>query len=134
MSYGIDVIAFAPHPDDVELFCGGIMIRLADLGYRTGVVDLTRGELATNGTVWQVADTLEVEVDGRAGTMVAATALTADAGIPVDASRVAYLIDAGEVGTLVLSTVGAADDPIFARNAAVLTLMIQASTFGPPPD
>jgi bacillithiol biosynthesis deacetylase BshB1 len=50
MSYGIDVLAFGAHPDDVELFCGGTMIRLADLGYRTGVVDLTRGELATNGT------------------------------------------------------------------------------------
>ena len=50
MSYGIDVIAFAPHPDDVELFCGGTMIRLAELGHRTGIVDLTRGELASNGT------------------------------------------------------------------------------------
>jgi bacillithiol biosynthesis deacetylase BshB1 len=49
--YGVDVLAFGPHPDDVELFCGGIMIRLADLGYRTGVVDLTCGELSTNGTV-----------------------------------------------------------------------------------
>jgi bacillithiol biosynthesis deacetylase BshB1 len=50
MSYGIDVLAFGAHPDDVELFCGGVLIRLADLGYRTGVIDLTRGELATNGT------------------------------------------------------------------------------------
>lgn len=50
MSYGIDVLAFGAHPDDVELFCGGTMIRLSDLGYRTGVVDLTRGELASNGT------------------------------------------------------------------------------------
>jgi bacillithiol biosynthesis deacetylase BshB1 len=50
MSYGIDVLAFGAHPDDVELFCGGTVIRLSDLGYRTGVVDLTRGELATHGT------------------------------------------------------------------------------------
>ncbi len=48
--YGVDVLAFGPHPDDVELFCGGVLIRLADLGYRTGVVDLTRGERASNGT------------------------------------------------------------------------------------
>ena len=51
MSAGIDVLAFGPHPDDVEIFCGGVMIRLAQLGYRTGVVDLTRGELASRGTV-----------------------------------------------------------------------------------
>ena len=50
-SYGIDVLAFGAHPDDVELFCGGVMIVLAGLGYRTGVVDLTRGELASQGTV-----------------------------------------------------------------------------------
>lgn len=50
MSFGLEALAFGAHPDDVELFCGGTMIRLADLGYRTGIVDLTRGELATNGT------------------------------------------------------------------------------------
>ena len=49
--YGIDVLAFGAHPDDVELFCGGVLIALADLGYRTGIVDLTRGELASQGTV-----------------------------------------------------------------------------------
>lgn len=48
--YGVDVLAFGPHPDDVELFCGGVLIRLADLGHTTGVVDLTRGEMASNGT------------------------------------------------------------------------------------
>lgn len=50
MSDRLDVLAFGPHPDDVEIFCGGTMIRLHDLGHRTGVVDLTRGELATHGT------------------------------------------------------------------------------------
>ena len=50
-SYGIDVLAFGAHPDDVELFCGGVMARLSELGYSTGVVDLTRGELASRGTV-----------------------------------------------------------------------------------
>lgn len=49
--YGIDVLAFGPHPDDVEIFCGGVMIVMADLGYRTGLLDLTRGELASQGTV-----------------------------------------------------------------------------------
>lgn len=50
MTYHIDVLAFGPHPDDVELFCGGIMLRLADLGHTTAVVDLTRGERASGGT------------------------------------------------------------------------------------
>jgi bacillithiol biosynthesis deacetylase BshB1 len=47
----IDCLAFAPHPDDVELFCGGTLLKLKKQGYRTAVVDLTRGELSTNGTV-----------------------------------------------------------------------------------
>lgn len=48
--FGVDVLAFGPHPDDVELFCGGTLIRLAELGHTTGVVDLSRGEMASNGT------------------------------------------------------------------------------------
>jgi bacillithiol biosynthesis deacetylase BshB1 len=50
MTYDVDVLAFGPHPDDVELFCGGTLIRLADLGHSVGVVDLTRGERASHGT------------------------------------------------------------------------------------
>lgn len=48
--YGIDILAFGPHPDDIELFCGGVMITVSALSFRTGVVDLTRGELASQGT------------------------------------------------------------------------------------
>lgn len=48
--YAIDVLAFGPHPDDIELFCGGTIIRLVELGHSVGVVDLTRGEAASNGT------------------------------------------------------------------------------------
>ena len=59
-SHGIDVLAFGPHPDDVEIFCGGVMIVLADLGYRTGIVDLTRGELASQGTVDERAHEAEL--------------------------------------------------------------------------
>lgn len=46
----LHVLAFGPHPDDVELFCGGLLARLVDLGYRVGVVDLTRGERSSRGT------------------------------------------------------------------------------------
>lgn len=48
--FGVNVLAFGAHPDDVELFCGGTVIRLGELGYTTGVVDLTRGEKASHGT------------------------------------------------------------------------------------
>lgn len=50
MSEPLDVLALAAHPDDVELCCGGTMCLLANQGYRTGVVDFTRGELGTRGT------------------------------------------------------------------------------------
>ena len=49
-SYGLDVLAFGPHPDDVELFCGGFLARMAGQGYRAGIVDLTRGEKSSRGT------------------------------------------------------------------------------------
>jgi bacillithiol biosynthesis deacetylase BshB1 len=45
----IDCLAFGPHPDDVELFCSGVLIKLKKQGYSTGIVDLTLGELSTNG-------------------------------------------------------------------------------------
>lgn len=48
-TYGVDLLAFGPHPDDVELFCGGLLARSAALGYRTAIVDLTRGEKSSRG-------------------------------------------------------------------------------------
>ena len=51
MSEPVDVLAVGAHPDDVELGCGGTLLRLKSLGRRTGVVDLTRGELGTRGTI-----------------------------------------------------------------------------------
>ena len=46
----LDLLAIAPHPDDVELTCGGTMLRMAQAGYRTGILDLTAGEMGTRGT------------------------------------------------------------------------------------
>ncbi len=46
----LDVLSVAAHPDDVEITCGGTLIRLSEGGYRVGVVDLTRGEMGTRGT------------------------------------------------------------------------------------
>ncbi len=47
----LDALAFGAHADDVELACGGTLIALAALGYKTGVIVLTRGEMATRGSV-----------------------------------------------------------------------------------
>jgi bacillithiol biosynthesis deacetylase BshB1 len=46
----LDVLAVAAHPDDVEQTCGGTLIRMAEAGYRTGVLDLTAGDMGTRGT------------------------------------------------------------------------------------
>jgi len=47
----IDCLAFGAHPDDVELFCSGLLVKLEKQGYVTGIIDLTKGELSTNGTL-----------------------------------------------------------------------------------
>ena len=46
----LDVLAVFSHPDDAELTCAGTLLKLKALGYRTGVVDVTRGEMGTRGT------------------------------------------------------------------------------------
>jgi bacillithiol biosynthesis deacetylase BshB1 len=46
----LDILAFGAHPDDVELFAGGTLAKMAALGHSVGVVDMTRGELGTRGT------------------------------------------------------------------------------------
>ncbi len=46
----LDVLAIAAHPDDVEQTCGGALIRMGEMGYRSGVLDLTAGDMGTRGT------------------------------------------------------------------------------------
>jgi bacillithiol biosynthesis deacetylase BshB1 len=46
----LHAMALGAHPDDVEISCGGTLVKLAKLGYRVGVLDLTRGEMGTRGT------------------------------------------------------------------------------------
>jgi bacillithiol biosynthesis deacetylase BshB1 len=46
----VAALAIAAHPDDVEQTCGGTLIKLAETGYRTGVLDLTDGNMGTRGT------------------------------------------------------------------------------------
>jgi len=46
----LDVLAVAAHRDDVEQTCGGTLLKMAERGYRTGILDLTQGEMGTRGT------------------------------------------------------------------------------------
>ncbi len=46
----LDILAFAAHPDDAELGCGGTLLLHKSLGKKIGIVDLTKGEMGTRGT------------------------------------------------------------------------------------
>ncbi|MGE0404911.1 MAG: bacillithiol biosynthesis deacetylase BshB1 [Candidatus Korobacteraceae bacterium] len=45
-----DILAIAAHRDDVEQTCGGALLKMAEQGHRTAILDLTRGEMGTRGT------------------------------------------------------------------------------------
>ena len=45
----VDLLAIAAHPDDVEQTCGGTLLKMAEAGYRVGVIDLTAGEMGSRG-------------------------------------------------------------------------------------
>jgi len=46
----VDALAVGAHPDDVELACGGTLLKLVSLGHRVGVLDMARGEMGTRGS------------------------------------------------------------------------------------
>ena len=72
----VDLLAIAAHRDDVELLCGGTLAKVAAQGYRTGILDLTRGEMGTDGS----ADLRGQEADAAA-TILGVTARR-NAGFP----------------------------------------------------
>jgi bacillithiol biosynthesis deacetylase BshB1 len=49
MTTQVDILAIGAHPDDVELTCGGSLIKMTSAGYSTGILDLTRGEMGSRG-------------------------------------------------------------------------------------
>lgn len=70
----LDILAFASHPDDVELGCAGTLISHIAAGKKVGIVDLTEGELGTRGTpeirlqeAKDAADIMGVEVRDNLG-------------------------------------------------------------------
>ena len=72
----VDVLAIAAHRDDVELTCAGTLIRAADGGHRTGILDLTAGESATRGS----AELRAQEAERAAG--ILGVAERRNAGLP----------------------------------------------------
>lgn len=70
----VDVLAIGPHPDDAELLCGGTLAKCADQGYRTGILDLTRGELGTRGS----AEIRGAEAERAAAVLGVAVRVNAD--------------------------------------------------------
>ena len=68
----LDILAIAAHRDDVEQTCGGTLLKMAQRGQRTGILDLTQGEMGTRGTAedrareaTDAAKILNVAGDGR---------------------------------------------------------------------
>lgn len=82
----LDVLAFGAHPDDVELSAGGTLIRAARQGKRTGIIDMTRGELGTRGS----ADLRDQEAAASAKVLglVVRENLQLKDGLPEDDERV----------------------------------------------
>lgn len=90
----IDLLAFGAHPDDVELSCGGLIALCARRGQTAAIVDLTRGELATNGTPAIRADEAEAAA-AALGVAHRENLELPDGGLTVeDADQVAAVVEA----------------------------------------
>jgi bacillithiol biosynthesis deacetylase BshB1 len=71
-----DILAIAAHRDDVELTCAGTLLKAADSGYRTGILDLTAGESGTRGSAELRAD------EARNAAKILGVAERRNAGLP----------------------------------------------------
>jgi bacillithiol biosynthesis deacetylase BshB1 len=69
MNAPVDILAIASHRDDVELTCGGTLIKHALKGHRTAIIDLTQGEMGTRGS----AELRATEADAAAKVLGVAT-------------------------------------------------------------
>lgn len=72
----VDVLAFGPHPDDIEIGMAATVAKHSALGYRVGLCDLTRGELGSNGTPE------ERTAEGEAAAAVLGAAWRLNLGLP----------------------------------------------------
>ncbi len=72
----VDLLAIGAHPDDVELTCGGTLIRAAKQGHTTGIIDLTGGETGTHGTKGRRAE------EASTAAQIMEVARRSNAGLP----------------------------------------------------
>jgi bacillithiol biosynthesis deacetylase BshB1 len=94
MTAPVDILAIGPHRDDVELLCGGVLIKHAWKGHRTGIIDLTQGEMGSRGSAAIRAAEAERAADVM-GVAVRTNLELPDAGIentPETRRRLARLI------------------------------------------
>src|SRR3954465_14507975 len=76
----IDILAIAAHRDDVEQTCGGTLLKAADAGQRTAILDLTRGEMGTRGSAG-LREREATDAAGRLGVVTRENLGLPDAGI-----------------------------------------------------
>jgi bacillithiol biosynthesis deacetylase BshB1 len=88
----LQILAIGAHPDDVEISCGGTLALAARQGHSVGILDLTRGELSTNGTVEERAAEA-AEAAKLLGVRVRRNAGLPDGGIdPLDPAQVRSVV------------------------------------------
>ena len=113
-------------PSDPATLKTAIMVTTSTKTYADAVA------AAKDSATWTVRQTVDLEIDGLPATMIEGEAKAATDGLEAGSSRLAYIIDYASAGTLTMFTVGTAGEDIYAANAAVLTLMVGASTFTAP--
>ena len=52
----LDILVFGPHPDDAEIGAGGLLLKMKDLGYKTGIIDMTTGDMGWGTPEERVAE------------------------------------------------------------------------------
>lgn len=105
----LDILAFAAHPDDTELGCGGTLATLVKQGHKVGVIDLTRGEMGSRGNAKlrkQEAD----EASKIIGLSVRKNIALSDANLQNDASTRIEIISAVRKHRPHICLVGAPSD------------------------
>lgn len=87
----LDLLVFGPHPDDAELGAGGCIALHARRGRRVGIIDLTRGELASNGSVEERLAEAREAAD-RLGAAFRLNLGLPDRGLAADAEQLARVV------------------------------------------
>jgi len=87
----LDVLAIGAHPDDIELACGGTVVKLVRQGYAVGIVDVTAGEMGTRGTA--AVRAAEAKMAGRIlGTKIRENLHIPDGNIEITQANIRKLV------------------------------------------